>query len=137
MNEVIVVITSVVAAAATLFVSHDLKQGPVRASAILSLAVAVIFLFFPSSMKANYLVVNIPLVFIGASFVGMTSKVHFKNWMYAVFSGLVFGLIFLGTQDVFNGFGGGLGAKACLSVLTTIGVEYLVTLVFEKIVKTR
>ncbi len=137
MNEVIVVITGVVAAMVTLFVSHDLKQGPVRASAILSLAVAIIFLFFPSSMKANYLVVNIPLVFIGASFVGMTDRAHFKNWIYAAFSGLVFSFIFLGTKGVFNGFGGGLGAKACLSVLTTIGVEYLVTLLFERIVKTR
>ena len=133
MNAILMVLVSVIASASTYFVSHNLKQGPVKASAILSFIVALLFALLFHNAKANYLIMNIPLVFIGASFVGMSSKTHLKNLMYAAFAGLLFGFIFLSTADLFKGYGGGLGTKASLSVLVTLGIEYLIVGAIEKV----
>jgi hypothetical protein len=134
-NSIIIVLVSILASTATYFVAHDLKQGPVKASAILSFLVALVFLLLFHNTAMNYLITTIPLVFIGASFIGMSSKAHLKNLAYAAFAGLLFGFIFLYTTDLFKGYGGGLGTEASMSVLATLGIEYLIVAIIKKLNK--
>lgn len=72
MNYLIIIVTGILGAWLTFFVSERLKQGPVRASAVLALIVGLFFYCFPELCNA-YLTKNIPIVFIGTSFIGMVA----------------------------------------------------------------
>ena len=73
MNIILIILASILGATLTFYVSEALKQGPVRASALLSLIIGLFFYYFPDILNV-YLTKNIPLVFIGASFIGMASQ---------------------------------------------------------------
>ena len=105
----------------TYFVNERLKQGPVRSSAVLSLLVALYFHYFAGSLDI-YLVKNIPLVFIGGSFIGMVSSRLLSNYLLIGLAGIIFCLIFLHTSQFFNGYGGALGISASISVLTVLSI---------------
>ncbi|WP_158798940.1 hypothetical protein [Pedobacter sp. L105] len=120
-NLLILVAVSFISAIATFFVNERLKQGPVRSSAMLSLIVAVYYHYYTGSMD-SYLVKNIPLVFIGASFIGMVSSRLLSNYLLIGTAGIIFCLIFLHTSKFFNGYGGALGTSACISVLAVLSI---------------
>ncbi|MEP3042699.1 MAG: hypothetical protein ABJO53_02270, partial [Nonlabens ulvanivorans] len=61
MNDLIILLTGVIGSVLTYFISTPLKQGAVRASALLSLIVAVFFHFFPNILN-SYLTIHIPFV---------------------------------------------------------------------------
>lgn len=117
MNELIIVITGILGATLTYYVSEQLKQGPVRSSALLSLIVGLFFYCFPEILS-QYLANNIPLVFIGASFIGMVSAKVKVNYLSLVIAGFLFSTIYLGKSDFFEGYGGALGAMAFIALLT-------------------
>lgn len=124
-NEIVLIVVSIVAAVATFVASVRYNMGPVKASALLSLAVGVFFYAFPWVVP-EYLARTIPVAFIGASFCGMSSeKTVLNNWWMA-FAGLVFGFIFVNTSKFFAGYGGGLGTTACLSVVVALGLMQIV-----------
>ncbi len=118
--------TSVAAVLSTYYVNHNLKQGPVKASAITSLVVGVVVavLLAKGWLVFDYLEV-VAVVFIGASFAAMASKGIVESFGLIVFAGLVFGFLFTNLGTRFNGYGGGLGTKACLSVLAAVGLKRL------------
>jgi hypothetical protein len=70
MNIVVIIISGILGATVTFYISDKLKQS-VRSSALLSLIVAL-FSFFPEILNACQK--KIPLVFIGTSFIGMVSS---------------------------------------------------------------
>ncbi|MFH2020152.1 MAG: hypothetical protein ABIJ34_01995 [archaeon] len=117
MDSIILIIASILAAVSTQLVSIKFNQGPVKASALLSFIVALIFFFIKIPLSGT-----IPLAFIGGSFVGMSSKVRLPNYLLTAFGGFVFGIIFVNSSKIFAGFGGGLGTTACLSVIIAIGM---------------
>lgn len=120
-ENIILIITSIISAIATYILSVKCKQGPVKASALLSFLVGTFFLIFPSLFPET-LSKSIPLVFFGASFVGMSSVKRISNNLWMAFAGMVFGLIFINSSKFFSGYGGGLGTTACLSVVITLGL---------------
>ncbi|MDT0644671.1 hypothetical protein RM553_17660 [Zunongwangia sp. F363] len=120
----VLTITGAFAATATYLANHFLKMGAVRASALLSLAVGLFFYFFPHFF-APYFIRHIPLVFMGASFIGMVSKNVVGNYLLIAFSGIIFSLIYLNSSRFFAGFGGALGTTACISVLVSVGLAFL------------
>lgn len=120
----ILIIVSFISAVVTFYVNEELKQGPVRSSALLSLIVAVYFHYFAGSMDP-YLVKNIPLVFIGASFIGMVSVRLIANYLLIGVAGIIFCLIFLHTSIFFNGYGGALGTSACISLLAVLSIPII------------
>lgn len=123
MTTFAIIITPVIAAMLTFYVNHQLKQGPVRASALLSLLIASVFYFFPDLLNTT-LAKNIPVAFIGGSFIGMVSKKMVDSYFKLAISGLVFAIIYLNTSNFFNGYGGALGASAGISLLSVLSLPF-------------
>lgn len=124
MDPFILITTGIISAILTYIMSVRLQHGPIRSSAFLSLVVGLFFYIFPDILS-EYLTKNIPLVFIGASFVGMTSPKVLSSCKYIAASGLIFSLIYLTTSIFFAGSGGGLGTTACISVLMVFGFNVI------------
>lgn len=120
-NLIILFTVSFFSAVITFYVNEELKQGPVRSSALLSLMVGLYFYFFPHSMD-SYLVKNIPLVFIGASFIGMVSSRIISNYLLIGTAGLIFCLIYVNTGKFFNGYGGALGTSSAIALLAALSI---------------
>lgn len=119
----IFIFTGIVAATATYFVSTRLRQGPVRASALLTLLVAGFCNLFPQ-LLSPHLAKNIPVVFIGASFIGMVSSQHLSTYLGLSASSIIFTIIYLNTSKLFTGYGGALGLSACISLLVVLSIPY-------------
>jgi hypothetical protein len=123
MTVTIYIATAILAAMLTFYVNHHLQQGAVRSSALLALIVALLFHFFPDILSAS-LTKNIPVVFIGGSFIGMASKKVVDSYLKLAISGLVFALIYINTSNFFNGYGGALGASAGISLLSVLSLPF-------------
>lgn len=121
MNSFFLILTGVVGVLSTFYVNTHLKQGAVRASALLSFVVAIFFHWFPYMLNQT-LTTNIPVVFIGASFIGMVSNKVVNNYITLVVAGVIFSIIFLNTSNFFTGYGGALGTSACISLLTAMSL---------------
>ncbi len=124
-NILIIMLTGSLGSSLTFFVSERLKQGTVRASASLSLLAGLFFHFFPAYPNP-YLAANIPVVFTGASFIGMVSPVILSRYLLLSLAGSIFGLIYLQTGVFFQGYGGALGTSASIALMTTLGLSALV-----------
>ncbi len=122
MNELILIAVGGIGALSTFVVSHDLKQGAVRASAGLSLLVGLVFYLFPH-LAPDPLSIEIPLVFFGASFVGMTGSHLVPQKLLILLGGIVFSGIYLASESIFSGYGGKLGTAACISSLILVGIR--------------
>ena len=120
-NLLILFTVSFISSVLTFYVNEDLKQGPVRSSAVLSLIVGLYFYFFPNSMD-NYLVKHIPIVFIGGSFIGMVSSRILSNYMLIGIAGLIFCLIYINTSTFFNGYGGAVGTASAIALLAVLSI---------------
>lgn len=120
-NLIILLALSFLSSVTTFYVNEALKQGPVRSSALLSLSVGLYFYFFPGSMD-SYLVKNIPVVCIGASFIGMVSARVLSNYILIGTAGLVFCLIYLHASQFFNGYGGALGTSSAIALLAILSI---------------
>lgn len=121
MEVSILFLTGIISALLTYLVNNKYGQGPVRASAGLSLLVGLFFYFFPGIFTA-YLTKNIPLVFIGATFIGMVSSKILSSYLLVGFSGFLFGIIYLNASPLFKGYGGALGTTAAISVLVSMSL---------------
>ncbi|MDT0685962.1 hypothetical protein [Autumnicola psychrophila] len=121
MESLTLIITGAAGATATYVANHHLRMGAVRASAVLSFSVGLIMYLFPDLLPAYY-TRNIPLVFMGASFIGMVSQKVMGSFVLVIISGVIFSLIYLNSGKFFAGFGGALGTTACISVLVAVGL---------------
>lgn len=123
MEKLILVLTGMCGAMATYYVNTRLKQGPVRASALLTLIVATYCYFFPDVLSP-YLAKNLPVVFIGSTFIGMVSAQKMSTYTGIAIAGLLFAAIYLNTSKFFDGYGGSLGTSACISILVMLCIPY-------------
>ncbi|MCH2223579.1 MAG: hypothetical protein MK066_02325 [Crocinitomicaceae bacterium] len=128
---VVLLITGIFGATGTYLLAHKGKQGVVRASALLSLVVAILAHLFSNLLPLEY-TTQIPVIFIGASFVGMTSPKVIPSIGFMVVSGILFSLLYLWTVTFFNGIGGALGTAACISVISTVTLQNIYTLITHK-----
>lgn len=124
METLIIFISSIAGILLTFQVSTKMEHGAVRASAGLSLIVGLFFYIFPEALSI-YLTHNIPLVFMGASFVGMVSEKIISNYWALILAGTVFSILYLHTGTYFEGFGGALGTTASISVIVIMGIGLL------------
>jgi len=117
-------VVGALAAIITFILHTTFKQNTVRASALVGLfSCLIVFLF--SEFLSDYLIKNIPLIAFGASFIGMVSSSVVSSPFLLGFSGVVFTFVFLNANSVFNGFGGGLGVSACISLLVVLALPVI------------
>lgn len=126
MNYLIIIITGTTGAVLTFYLSENKKQGPVRASAILSLIVGLFFYSFPEALNP-YLTKHIPIVFVGTSFIGMVSSKTVANQKTIALAGVLFSIIYINKNHTFEGYGGSLGTMAFIALLTSMGFVVLVS----------
>ncbi|CAM4248537.1 hypothetical protein [Gillisia hiemivivida] len=124
METAIILITSILGVVLTFYVSTKMEHGEVRASAGLSLTVGIFFYLFPAILSP-YLIHNIPLAFMGASFVGMVSEKIIHNYWVLALAGIMYSILYLNTGSYFEGFGGALGTTASISVIVIMGIGLL------------
>lgn len=117
----ILFLTGIISAILTYVVNNKYRQGAVRASASLSLWVGLFFYSFPDIFNP-YLTKNIPIVFIGATFIGMVSSKILPSYLLVGFSGFIFSIIYLNASPFFKGYGGALGTTAAISVLVSLSL---------------
>jgi len=136
MYELIIFLLSIIAALITQHISIDWKQGPVIASASVSLVFGVISLFLPAEMfgyNIELLVKSAPVAVMGVSFAAMSSGKMIPSKKLMAVAGAVFSFVFLFASPFFQGLGGGLGTTACISVIMTLGMVKIHKLLSSKI----
>ena len=126
MNICILIITGILGATLTHFVSEYLRFGAVKASALLSLIVGLFFYAFPNVLN-GYLTEHLPIVFVGTSFIGMVSAKTLKSYTLLAIAGTLFTGIYITKSHVFDGYGGALGALAFIALVTTMGFAFVVS----------
>ncbi len=126
MNNLVIVVTGILGATLTHYISENLRQGAVRASALPSLVIGVFFYCFPEILNA-YLTKNIQIVFIGASFIGMVSSKAMGNYGLLALAGSLYGIIYINKSQFFEGFGGALGTLALIALLTAMGISVVLS----------
>jgi len=122
---IILIAVSIPGVLLTYYFNNKRGWGPVKSSALFSLLVGILIKILPITASA-YLSLKIPLVFFGASFVGMVSDKIIKSYVTLAACGFFFVVIYLSISSVFTGFGGGLGTTACVSVLAGLGLDVLI-----------
>tara|TARA_B100000949_G_C14218237_1_gene423339 strand:+ start:144 stop:557 length:414 start_codon:yes stop_codon:yes gene_type:complete len=121
MNTFALILTGILGAICTFYINNTLKQGAVRASAGLSLVIAVLFYIFPN-VFSPYLTRHIPVVFIGATFIGMVSSDVLGHYLLLSLAGALFAILYIHSSNFFNGYGGALGTTASITVLVAISL---------------
>jgi len=89
----------------------------ILASAFPALLFAVTLYIFPFPLSKA-----LSAAAFGGGFAGMTSIDRVKSDAWIFFSGILFGLVLLELQSPLIGCGGVLGATACTTVLSVMGV---------------
>ncbi|WP_307425126.1 hypothetical protein [Chryseobacterium sp. MDT2-18] len=126
----ITAVAGTVGSTLTFYVSEHYKQGPVRSSALVSVAAGLFFYCFPHALN-SYLTKNIPLILMGTSFIGMVSPKYYGSYFRLAAAGMLFSIIYSKKSLFFEGFGGALGALAFISLLTVISTFNLISRKFK------
>jgi hypothetical protein len=112
----------IAAAYITWVLNNPLGWGLVVSSAVVGLVSTLIPVIFKGEFAQK-----LPVAIYCATFVGMTSALVFEIWLFALFGGLICGVILVVARRVYQGVGGKLGAMACLSVCITMIVINLLS----------
>ncbi len=107
---------------------YKLKWNSVLSSALFSLIFACIMKVFPW-FDAEFSF-KLSVVFIGASFIGMSSEKLIENKRFLFIATIFFVIVFLSVSVVFKGFGGGLGTSAAISVISSYGLKKILDRVY-------
>lgn len=118
------VIAAVISTLLTYWLNNTLKQGPVRASALIVLCIGGFFYFFPDVLDSIY-TKRLPLYIAGASFIGMLSSTVGVSYFSLLLSPVLFSFLLHYMAKAFDGFGGTLGAAACVALMSTMAFPVL------------
>ncbi len=118
MEEVIILIISIVAGMATYIVSNILKRGAVIASAIITLISGLMLPYFFPSM-GNVLATAAAC----ASYAGMISVENALNLLEMAVISLMTGILFIAASSAYIGIGGRLGTIAAISCFAWLGFK--------------
>lgn len=118
MNEIIILITAIIAGMATYVVSNILQRGAVIASAIVTLMSGLLLPYFFPSMSG-------PLVTAAAcaSYAGMISVENALNVFEMAIISLITGILFIAANTAYVGIGGRLGTIAAISCFAWLGFK--------------
>ena len=118
MEEVIILIVSVVAGMATYIVSHILKRGAVIASAIITLVSGLMLPYFFPLMGGV-----LTTAAACSSYAGMISLENALNLLEMSIISLMTGILFIAARTGYLGIGGRLGTIAAISCFAWLGFK--------------
>tara|TARA_B100000678_G_scaffold195795_1_gene164167 strand:- start:5983 stop:6537 length:555 start_codon:yes stop_codon:yes gene_type:complete len=110
-----------IGAVITYFLSVDMELGPVIAAA----ACGTVASFIPDLFSASKNMEKIPTRVYCGAFIGMTAPQVAYGYGFILFASLLAGVLFIGTKNYLNGFGGKLGTIAFGGVAVTSFLIYL------------
>lgn len=115
--NIILVITGIIAAYLTYYISIELKKGAVFASAIVTLTAGLLMprIFIEGNLLAA--------VATCSSYAGMVSKDKFNSAKDMIYVGFICSLIFIITLDAYVGVGGRLGTIAAIAGFSFLGMK--------------
>lgn len=115
--NLMIILTGIIAAYITYYISIELKKGAVFASAIVTLTAGLLLprMFMEGSILAA--------VATCSSYAGMVSKDKFKSSKDMIYVGFICSLIFIVTIDAYVGVGGRLGTIAAISGFSFLGMK--------------
>lgn len=115
-----IMLSAVVAAVATFWISIDLKHGPVIGSSIVGLVGGLLLpVLLPETGPL------LAVVVICASFTGMSSTARIPNYWWMTLAGVVTGIIFIYSLPALGGAGGKLGTIAFGSAMVAYAARVL------------
>lgn len=118
MQEILILITAVIAGMATYIVSNFLKRGAVIGSAIITLVSGLMLpYFFPDAGQ------QLAVAAACASYAGMISIENALNLFEMAIISLMTGILFIAASSAYPGIGGRLGAMAAISCFAWLGFK--------------
>ncbi|MBW3003342.1 hypothetical protein KY328_00660 [Candidatus Woesearchaeota archaeon] len=114
-----VIIASVVGAVATFYLNVNLGLGPVIAAGVVGVAAVYI-------CKLSRCVKDLPPPAYMGAFVGMSAPFVLSNLWFVGLAGLIAGVVYAISHDVYTGMGGKLGTMAFIGVAIAVFVLGLV-----------
>ena len=121
--NVLLIISAAVGAVVTYVLQKNFGISAVISASIVGLVGGIIGLIIPNKMFA-------PVVFCGA-FVGMSAPSLF-SLSFVVTAGILSGILFQASTNIFVGFGGKLGSIAFLAVASVFYIKGIVVKYFIK-----
>lgn len=118
MEEVIILIISIVAGMSTYIVSNILKRGAVIASAVITLVSGLMLPYFFPSMGAV-----LSTAAACSSYAGMISLENALNLLEMSIISLMTGILFIAAKSAYIGIGGRLGTIAAISCFAWLGFK--------------
>ena len=118
MEEVIILIISIVAGMATYIISNFLKRGAVIASAIITLVSGLMLPYFFPSIGGI-----LATAAACSSYAGMISLENALNLFEMAVISLMTGILFIAANSAYPGIGGRLGTIAAISCFAWLGVK--------------
>lgn len=118
MDEVIVLIVSIIAGMATYLVSNILKRGAVIGSAIVTLVSGLMLPYFFPDMGGV-----LTTAAACASYAGMISVENALNLLEMAVISLMTGILFIAASSAYIGIGGRLGTIAAISCFAWLGFK--------------
>lgn len=118
MEEIIILIVSIIAGMSTYIVSNFLKRGAVIASAIITLISGLMFPHFFPSMGAV-----LATAAACSSYAGMISLENALNLFEMAIISLMTGILFIAAKSAYVGIGGRLGTIAAISCFAWVGFK--------------
>lgn len=115
---IMIILVAVLATSLTYLIIHKLKKGPVIASAVVTLLSGILL---PSLLPEEGML--LATVATAGSYAAMVSKEKFPRLVDMIFVGVLCGIVFILTQEVFVGVGGRLGSIAAISCFSWLGLK--------------
>ncbi|EJF52245.1 hypothetical protein SapgrDRAFT_0501 [Saprospira grandis DSM 2844] len=120
----LIFLISILGQNSSLYLQRYAHFSAVLASALPTLGLALFLLLLPQSL-GNFWLEELPLIFFGASFAGMSQAHRLPNLPSQLVSALIFAALFFAQSQFFKGYGGALGTSACIAVLGSTALQEL------------
>ena len=121
MEQLIIILVSVVAGVAAYAISVDMGKGGVFGSAVVTLIAGVLFRYLEADSIIS--ITGLAVVATTASYAGMVAQKNVANVKEMAVVGVIAGIIYIASGNAFVGVGGRLGTIAAIACFSWIGIK--------------
>lgn len=118
MENILIILVSIIAGVSTCAIAISLKKGPVFASATVTLIAGIIFPYFSPEIGGKLM-----LAAACSSYAGMVSTENVHNFWEMTMVSAITGSLFIITQSAYAGVGGRLGTIAAVACFAWLGFK--------------